>query len=283
MTLEMACREGTAILEGAGIVEGSLDAWLLLEYVTGVGRADFLADREKPVEESQAARYFELIRQRAQRIPLQHLTGVQEFMGLEFRVNEQVLIPRQDTEILVEKALSLLQGQEGAHVLDLCTGSGCILLSILHYMRRSGWQVLGTGADISADAIEMARRNAEKLHLGADFIQSDLFSNIDGRYEMIVSNPPYIRTGEIGTLQDEVRLHDPRISLDGGADGLDFYRKIIKACPAYLTRGGSLLVEIGCDQAEAVSGLMMRTGFHAVTVEKDLAGLDRVVHGVYDK
>lgn len=283
MTLENVRREGAARLEQAGVEESDLDAWLLLEHVTGISRAEFLADRDRPMEKEHAARYFSLIRQRADRIPLQHLTGVQEFMGLEFQVNEHVLIPRQDTEILAETALTVLSDREGLQILDLCTGSGCILLSILFYMEKSGNRVLGTGADISPKALEVAQRNAEKLRVRANFIQSDLFSDVEEAYDIIVSNPPYIRTAEIDTLQDEVRFYDPHLALDGGTDGLDFYRRIVKECPAYLTKGGSLLMEIGSDQAEAVSELMLRAGFQNVTVEKDLAGLDRVVHGVYDK
>ena len=194
-------------------------------------------------------------------------------MGLTFKVNEHVLIPRQDTEILVEEAMRYLS--DGMRILDICTGSGCILLSLLKYSNECE----GMGVDISEDALAVAQENAHNLGLQADFRHSDLLENVEGRFDMIVSNPPYIQTDVIETLMPEVREHEPMLALDGKADGLFFYREIIKQCPAYMTRGARLFFEIGYDQGEAVKALMEKQGFTEVEVIKDYAGLDRVVVG----
>ena len=296
MTLKEAYTEAGRRLKERGIPEASLDAWLLLEYVTGVSRASYYADPDREMNGTDLKRYRFLIGQRAEHIPLQHLTGTQEFMGLEFAVNDQVLIPRQDTEILVEQALAVLKNGEvpaerrHIRILDMCTGSGCILLSVLHWSRKmlqdrtaGGQDILieGTGADVSPGALATAEENARRLGVKAEFVQSDLFDSISGRYGMILSNPPYIRTAEIENLQEEVRLHDPVLALDGREDGLYFYRRIITESPSYLNDGGYLIFEIGYDQAADVTGLMREQGFDEIHVKKDLAGLDRVVYGRY--
>lgn len=286
VTLKRAYLEGRKLLEQADIPEPDLDAWYLLEYVTGVSRASYYADPEREMTRRQQAQYEDCLAERSRRVPLQHITGEQEFMGLIFHVNEHVLIPRQDTETLVEQALELLAREEipetaeegQVRVLDMCTGSGCILLSVLHYAGRS---VAGTGADLSDKALNLAAENAEKLGIEAEFIRGDLFENIRGTYGMILSNPPYIRTEEIETLQEEVRLHDPREALDGKEDGLYFYRRIVDEARQYLMPGGYLVFEIGYDQAEDVSRLMRDAGYAGIQVKKDLAGLDRVVYGRY--
>ena len=214
-----------------------------------------------------------VIAKRAQRIPLQHITGEQEFMGLTFRVNEHTLIPRQDTEILVEEAMLYLH--DGMRILDMCTGSGCILLSLLKYSNECE----GVGVDISEQALAVARENATRLGLKAGFVQSDLFEQVQGRFDMLVSNPPYIATKEIETLMPEVREHEPMQALDGMEDGLYFYRKIVEKSADYLYNGARLYFEIGYDQGEAVSTLMREKGYQDVKVIKDYAGLDRVVVG----
>lgn len=271
-----ACYEwGRKQLEAAGVQEARLDARLLLETACAVSFSDLLAHGERPVEPAAEERYREWISLRASHIPLQHITGYQEFMGLEFLVSDKVLIPRQDTEILVEEVLR--QMTDGSRILDMCTGSGCILLSLLHYSNGC----VGVGADISADALGVAEENAKRLGIQADFIQSDLFEKVTGKFDYIVSNPPYIASEQIDELMEEVRLHEPLIALDGHEDGLFFYRKIVCACEAFLKRGGSLYLEIGCDQGEAVKSLMENVGFHEVEVTKDYAGLDRVVSGVW--
>lgn len=327
MTTQQAYQYGVRELENAGVEEAKLDAWYLLEYVTKVSRAEYFANPQKNLEQEQELQYFLYIEKRAQRIPLQHITGEQAFMGLSFLVNEAVLIPRQDTEILVEHALDLLQarqicgdgktetaeetseggesettgetsgggetetakGKDGnaqnIRILDMCTGSGCILLSILHYMKEESPQLVieGTGADISCEALQVAQENGERLGIQATWQSGDLFSRIEGQYQMIVANPPYIRTSSLKELQEEVRYHDPRIALDGHEDGLYFYRRIVTECKEHLEEGGHLLMEIGYDQAEEVCALMRAAGFSQVEVKKDLAGLDRVVIGVYDR
>lgn len=274
MTYEECFQKGRAALAQAGIEEAALDARLLLEVVCGTNRNDLLVHGGREVETARAEEYAGLIAKRAERIPLQHLTGVQEFMGLEFVVNEQVLIPRQDTEILVEEALKELQ--DGSRILDMCTGSGCILLSLLHYSNNCQ----GIGADISGEALKVAEKNAQALGIkDAVFVQSDLFENVTGKYEMIVSNPPYIPSPVIGTLMPEVKDHEPLQALDGSDDGLLFYRRIISGSREFLTGGGRLYLEIGYDQAKAVSGLMEQNGFQEIQTVKDYAGLDRVLFG----
>ena len=282
MTLKELYNTGTKILTDASIQESSLDAWYLLEHVTGISRTRYFVDSQEPVKSELEDTYLQLIQKRAEHIPLQHLTGVQEFMGLEFQVNEHVLIPRQDTEILVETVLEQLDMlPDTLDLLDMCTGSGCILLSVLYYGCKKK-QISGSGVDISEEALKVAKENAARLKISADFTQSDLFSNISGKYSIIVSNPPYIRSSVIETLQEEVKDHDPLLALDGMEDGLHFYRRIITECQSHLQDNGYLLFEIGHDQGRDVSDLMKAAGFRDVTVKKDLAGLDRVVFGVYD-
>lgn len=274
MTYRELYETGKGRLVQAGVEEAALDARLLLEFVCGTTRNDLLVHGDREVEAAQQERYSGLIEKRSERIPLQHLTGVQEFMGLDFFVNEHVLIPRQDTEILVEEVMKHLH--DGFRILDMCTGSGCILLSLLHYSN----DCIGVGADISEEALRVARRNAENLQKQqANFVQSDLFENVEGKFEIIVSNPPYIRTDVIPALMDEVRLHEPVAALDGGEDGLFFYREVIAQSKNHLCGGGQLFFEIGYDQKEAVTGLMEEAGFQNVTAVRDFAGLDRVVYG----
>ncbi|MBQ7841697.1 MAG: peptide chain release factor N(5)-glutamine methyltransferase [Lachnospiraceae bacterium] len=267
---------GKGTLMQANLEEAALDARLLLEFVCHTGRNDLLVHGDREVEIAQEEKYLALIHKRKEHIPLQHLTGVQEFMGLEFFVNENVLVPRQDTEVLVEEIMKNLH--DGYRILDMCTGSGCILLSLLHYSNNC----IGVGADLSEMALKVAQENAKRLQAeNVSFIQSDLFENVEGKYEIIVSNPPYICTDVIETLTEEVRLHEPLMALDGGGDGLFFYRKIIEESPRYLCGGGQLFFEIGYDQKEAVTALMEKAGFKNVTAIKDYAGLDRVVYGCF--
>ena len=285
MTLKNAIEYGKATLEQANIKEASLDAWYLLEFVTQVSRATYFGNPEKEMDANQITYYQEVIEKRSQRIPLQHITGVQEFMGYLFQVNEHVLIPRQDTETLIETALEYIpkdfkvkgcDNTEGKYkVLDMCTGSGCIVISLLK-LRDT---ICGSGVDVSSEALEVARNNGILNEVEVQWMESDLFTNIDESYDLIISNPPYIQTSVIGELEAEVKLHDPMLALDGKADGLYFYRKIIEQAREYLNPAGVLLFEIGHDQGEAVSEYMKAYGFEDVIVKKDLAGLDRVVCG----
>lgn len=287
MTLHEAYHLGGEQLKTAGIEEADLDAWYLLEHVTGIDRTGYFLNCRERLSKEQEEAYREALQKRAAHIPLQQITGVQEFMGLKFRVNEHVLIPRQDTEVLVEEVCKVQR--PGMHVLDMCTGSGCILISLLKYseaegnMRTgSGQPVTGVGVDISKEALHVAEQNAKALGVAATWLHSNLFERVTGRYDIIVSNPPYIPTSVIHSLAEEVKLHEPLMALDGKEDGLWFYREIVRKGPEYLKRGGRLFFEIGYDQGEAVRSLMEEAGFTEVTVKKDLAGLDRVVSGAYN-
>ena len=280
MTYRECYEQGCRTLQAAGIEEAALDARLLLEAVCGTDRNDLLVHGEQPVAPEAEEKYLNWIRQRAEHIPLQQLTGEQGFMGLTFSVNEHVLIPRQDTEILVEEVLKELH--DGMRVLDMCTGSGCILLSLLHYSNDCE----GLGVDLSAEALEVAGRNVLKVLTPekaehAHFLQSDLFEKVEGKFEIIVSNPPYIASAEVEKLMPEVRDHEPRMALDGTEDGLHFYRRIIKEAGKHLVNSGMLFFEIGYDQGQAVSELMRTQGYREVQVVQDYAGLDRVVLGTY--
>lgn len=266
-------RQGAAALEKAGVAEAEHDARILLEEVCGTNRTALYTHGERELTESEEARYLKWIRNRAKRIPLQYILGKTEFMGLTFTVNKNVLCPRPDTEVLVEEVLRYLH--DGMRILDIGTGSGCILLSLLHYSN----DCQGVGADISAEALQVARENGKRLAPGADFVESDLFEKITGKFEIIVSNPPYIRKDEIKGLMPEVRDHEPQKALDGGEDGLRFYREITEKAKDHLPGGGMLFYEIGCEQGQAVKKIMENSGFREVDVIKDFSGLDRVVFG----
>lgn len=264
--------QGKRALADIGIPDADLDSFLLLEHVTGMNRGQFFLRAKEPASLAEAERYRELLEKRKQRIPLQYIVGEQEFMGLPFYVNEHVLVPRQDTECLVELALAYVRGKR---VLDMCTGSGCIAVAL---------SVLGNpaecrGVDVSADALEVAERNARRNRADVTFIQSDLFDRVTGAYDIIVSNPPYIPPGIIDGLSEEVRKYEPYLALYGGEDGLTFYRRITKESIGYLSEGGMLFYEIGCEQALDVMEIMKEAGFRDVACRKDYAGHDRVVFG----
>ena len=317
--------EGMALL--AGLEDAALDARLLLEHFCGIDTNRLLAEPGMPVSDDLRNAFLKGIERRAAREPLAYIVGEQSFMGLPFIVSEDVLIPEQDTENLVEEALRLID--DGSRILDLCTGSGCILLSLLHYTNGC----IGVGTDLSEKALEIARRNASAHGLSDQtvWLQGDLFDALDplnkkdndekdnkrenykiednkreenrddqaeksteseksesgfpgmsytSGYDMIISNPPYIPTSVIDTLQPEVRCAQPRMALDGGGDGLDFYRRIISEAPARLVVGGRLLLEIGYDQAEAVSDLLREAGYYGIEILKDYGGNDRIATAV---
>ncbi len=263
-------------LKEAGVPEYQLDARLLLEYVCGTDYNTLLVHGDRDVSPEEEKKYNELIEKRASRIPLAYIVGYQEFMGLTFDVNENVLVPNQDTETLAEEALRELS--DGMRFMDLCTGSGCVALSILNYTNDTSCVM----TDISDKAIEVATGNRDRLGFSdrAEIVKTDLFpQDDDKKFDMIVSNPPYIRTDVIATLPPEVGKGEPYIALDGGQDGLIFYRRIIENAPKWLYTSGWLMMEIGYDQGNAVAGLMKDGGFHEVEVIKDLGGNDRVVRG----
>lgn len=291
---------GKENLKKAGINDFNTDGWLLFEEAFHMDRTSyFMKQLDECSDEKAEQNFYQMVNVRCKHIPLQHITGHQEFMGLDFKVNEHTLIPRQDTECLVEEALkyinelykninelyirkNMAQNTEKINILDMCTGSGCIAVSISKLADVKAGNV--TGVDISPEALKVAEEN--KINNKADnvtFIKSNLFefcrTSQQCRWDIIVSNPPYIRTKEIEELTEEVRLHDPRLALDGMEDGLFFYREITKKAAEYINDGGYLLYEIGCNQGEEVSGIMKENGFKDIKVVKDMAGLDRVVTG----
>lgn len=273
MTYREAINIGEDILKAAGIADAKIDAWLLLEMVCRIDRSFYYLHMEEDLTEEQTSEYQIALRKRAERIPLQYIIGETEFMGLKFKVNSSVLIPRQDTETLVEEAIKVVL--PGMKVLDLCTGSGCVIISILHNVA----DVEGYASDISKQALNVAKENARMNDVAVVFEPSDLFDQVTGTYDVIVSNPPYIRSGEIPALMPEIRNFEPVDALDGKEDGLYFYRKIIGECREYLTPEGRILFEIGCDQGQAVSQMLCASGFRDVRVVRDLARNDRVVTG----
>ena len=289
---------GTKQLRDAGVADAEIDAKELYCYMRGMDRTALMLRWQEVMQDNQCEAYFNLIERRASRVPLQHITGRQEFMGLPFEVNEKVLIPRQDTETMVEDALELmekgtLRGQEytdglkrGGDILDLCCGSGAIGISIAKLAK--GAHV--TCSDLSKDALEVADRNARLNDCkSVKFTESDMFAAFCGRlgkkkFNLIISNPPYIPPSVIEGLEPEVRDHEPIMALDGGADGLDFYRIIAQHAPEHLKKGGVLMLEIGFDQKDAVKGLLQETGrFEKIIGLTDLTGKDRIVCAVLSK
>lgn len=279
MNLKETLHEGKEYLKKHEIENGDLDAWYLLQYVLEsvrnikIDRGWLFLHEGDPITPAEYARYCGYLEERGTHRPLQHITGEQEFMGFSFLVNENVLVPRQDTEILVEEALNHLKPND--RVLDMCTGSGCIIISLM----KLGKQLRATASDVSPAALEVARENAIRNEVVVDFRQGDLFAPVDGTYEMIVSNPPYIPTDQIYRLMKEVKNFDPISALDGREDGLYFYRELVTKSSAYLAPRGWLIMEIGHDQGEAVKELMGAAGYTDIYIQKDLAGLDRVAAG----
>ena len=273
MTYREAVEFGTKCLTDAGVPDAALDAWYLLQMVCKIERSYYYVHGEEDITQDAQKEYEIAVQKRAEHIPLQYIIGEQEFMGLRFKVNSNVLIPRQDTETLVEQVLKIVK--PGMKVLDLCTGSGCVLISVL----KNAPELTGMGSDISKTALLVAKENAKLHEVDAEWVRSDLFDNITETFDVIMANPPYIPTGAILSLMPEVRDFEPENALDGGADGLDFYRKIAGQVKDYLNPGGYVYMEIGYDQGEAVSELMRNAGFTEVEVIKDLARNDRVVKG----
>jgi release factor glutamine methyltransferase len=262
------------VLKQQGIADADVDAWYLLAHVFEINRADFLLHGDKAAPEEKQKLFFELLEQRAAHIPLQHLIGTQEFMGLEFTVSENVLIPRQDTETLVEEILKVCEGKK---ILDLCTGSGCIIISLA----KLGKVRKAVGTDLSEKALQIATINVNKHMVEVELLHSDLLQRVEGEFDIIVSNPPYIPTKDIESLMPEVRDHEPRMALDGSADGLLFYRKIAAGAKEHLTANGLIFFEIGYNQGEEVKQILEKEGFADVKVKKDLSGQDRIVTGRY--
>ena len=274
MTYREAIVLGESILRKADIVDAKTDSWLLLAMACKIDHTYYYMHIDEEMTEEQAREFEVLIKKRAERVPLQYITGEQEFMGLTFHVNSNVLIPRQDTETLVEEALKVVR--PGMKIMDMCTGSGCVLISIL----KNAHDIEGIGYDISKQAINVAKENAKLNEVPAVFERSDLFEDVvENDFDVIVSNPPYIPTDVIATLMPEVAEFEPREGRDGKGDGLYFYSKILEQCKNYMKPDGYVLFEIGCKQGDSVSTMMRLAGFSEVHVIKDLARNDRVVMG----
>ena len=271
-TLREAERRGAEILAAAGREEAAQTARLLLCHVLNFNFTDYVLAREDLLSPRDTARYEELLTRRASGVPLQYLTREQNFCGLSLYVDERVLIPRQDTECLVEE---VLRDGAGGDLLDLCTGSGCIPLALLKHGNFS----CALGADISVEALAVAEINRARTGLALSLRQSDLFSEIPERFDVITANPPYIESAEIETLSVEVRNHEPRLALDGAADGLAFYRRLAAESGAHLKPGGRLYLEIGMSQGAAVASLLKAAAFSDIQIIRDLAGRDRIVKG----
>lgn len=289
MKTRILIKEGEYRLAKAHVMNPKVDAEELYSFLTGVDRVAIFMNANKEVNPETEEQYFRLIGKRAMRIPLQHITGHQSFMGYDFKVNEHVLIPRQDTETLVTEAARIIQnnpkkkpsfwqrlkGVAGWQVLDLCCGSGCIGISL----DKICSEIKMTASDISNEALEIARDNAEELRADIEFVQGDLFDSVKGRkFDMIVTNPPYIKTTTIQILQEEVKNHEPMKALDGGKDGLDYYRVIIGEAAHHLKPSGYLIMEIGHDQGADLCEMIANTDkYTSAEIIKDLPGRDRVV------
>lgn len=292
-------------LQNVGIEDFEYESWTFLDWKFHIDRAEFYMNPDGEVKEELLEELERVLKQREQRVPLQYLMGECEFMGYDFYVDERVLIPRQDTECLVELAVESIRKKEveirqklnlseadysgdnrkseqkpaKVKVLDLCTGSGCIGISVAKLCPDT--EV--TLADISEGALSVAKKNAQNLDANVTLIRGNLFQNIEGRFDYILSNPPYIPSEVIEGLMPEVKEHEPRLALDGEADGLSFYRKIINEAPDYLNPDGRIYFEIGAEQGKDLICLMDERGFSEVKVHKDLAGLDRIVTGIYSR
>lgn len=274
MTFMGALGYGRRALKDAGVPDFGIDAWYLLEYACKIDRSHYYLHCQEEMEEEDFQAYQLLLKKRGEHVPLQYITGSQEFMGLDFKVNSHVLIPRQDTETLVEEALKILE--PGMSVLDLCTGSGCIVVSL---MKCAKAKIRGTASDISKQALLVAKENAKAHQAEVTLVRSDLFQRITGAFDLIISNPPYIPTDMIPTLMPEVKDYEPIEALDGKEAGLYFYREITRQAPQFLTPNGYLYFETGHDQGGQVAALMEQNGFRNIKIIEDLSGNDRVVCG----
>ncbi len=274
MTLRDGLYYGEKVLKDAGVTEYKQDAWILFSAVIKMDSAGYLARQDEEFYEESKENYRSFLKKRIEHIPVQYILGVQSFMGHTFKVSTDTLIPRIDTETLVEEALRVVGDQDT--ILDMCTGTGCILISIL----KERPQAFGRGVDISRQAVNLARQNAELNGVTAEFETGDMFEKISDEYDVIVCNPPYIAASDMQNLMPEVRDYEPESALNGGADGLDFYRIIAKDSPAHLKEGGIILLEIGYNQAYDVERILSKAGFTDIKVIKDLSGNDRVVKAV---
>ncbi len=275
-------RDGARRLAAAGVDTAMLDAKVLLMHTLGLSREDLAAGRGQAVTEDGRDRFDALIARRAAREPVGRLTGSREFWSLPFAVSAATLIPRPDSETVIETALSLVRDRNARlRILDLGTGTGCLLLALLSEL-SDAW---GVGIDLSEPALRTARANAIALGIGtrAVFLCTDWDLSLDGRFDLVLSNPPYIRSGAIASLEPEVALHEPARALDGGADGLDAYRAIAPALPRLLADSGRAVIEVGATQAADVAALVSAHGLTAARTVHDLGGRPRCVVAEHDR
>ena len=258
-------------LKEQGIDTFSLDSSLLVSEVTGFTKIQLVTHDRDEVTVEQLDRLENLVEERLKNKPMQYILGHCEFMGLDFKVTENTLIPRGDTENIVEEVIATIEDSGYNTVLDMCTGTGAIAISVAHYTKAKV-----TASDISKKALEVARENAQNLNADVNFIESDLFENINEKFDVIVSNPPYIESEVIPTLMEQVKDYEPMLALDGGKD---FYRNIINQANNYINQNGCIVFEIGYNQGGQVKSLLENAGFVNINVKQDLAGLDRLVIG----
>ncbi len=278
MTLLEALHFGRQRLRSAGVPDHEYDAGALLQYAADVSMAQILGDPGRELAPEALTRYLEMVGKREKRIPLQHIVGETCFYGYMFSTREGALIPRSDTEHLVEQAL-MLAPERPVRFLDLCTGTGCIGISFFLERRARGFRDEGILTDLSEAALALAEENAERLHAEVSLVHSDLFDGLKGElFDIIMSNPPYISLSEMETLMPEVKDHDPRMALTDEGDGLLFYRRIAYEAEEHLKPGGQLFLEIGSGQRNAVEKLLSDKGFTDISCRQDYAGLDRVVY-----
>ncbi len=290
MTVRELVRKKAEDFRRSGIDDPKGEAERLYLFAAEIGFSAYLASIEDEVPEEIAARYETVSFRRQAREPLQHIVGYAPFYGRSFKVDGRVLVPRFDTEILVQEALRVLEGKET--VLDLCTGSGCVAITLKKEMP----ELRVIASDVSRDALDVAMENAAQMNADVTFVESDMFKGLSESFDVLVSNPPYIARGQIAKLEPEVRDHDPMIALDGGADGLCFYRKIAKCAKRHFTPvrayGSSrygygarrmLILEIGDEQAEEVSQILKREGYTEIETVPDLSGRPRVIKAVYEE
>ncbi len=273
-TIGDALREGIALLNEVNLKTASLDARILICHVLGCDSLYLTVHRDEVMAEDEKNTYFEYISRRRDNEPVSYITGTKEFMSLKFKVTPDVLIPRPDTEILVEKVIAEAENIPCPYIIDMCTGSGAIAVALSRYI--NGSRV--TALDISPQALEIAKFNAESNGVSVSFELHDAYKPYCAKADVLVSNPPYIPTGDIAELETNVVHYEPHLALDGGGDGLEFYRAITKNAPHSLKSGGILAFEVGMGQADDVE-MLMRPLFENITRVKDLSGIERVVCG----
>lgn len=282
LTIDQVLQKGIKILTDKGKEDAQLDARLLLSNILNYDRVALIINKNKEIDTTAYEEYMRVMNIRASGVPLQHIIGEQEFMGLPFKVNEHTLIPRRETEELVELALSFLDKDKCYQVMDVGTGSGCIPVSLVSYHKN----ISCIGIDISKEALEIAKYNSEinAVSNRVIWILSNLFDNVSKEYmdgiDMLISNPPYIKTEDIALLMTEVKDYEPYMALDGGEDGLDFYRRICCEGNKYLKNGGLLIFEIGYNQRDEIIAILKENHYTGIVCKKDLSGKDRIVYAI---